>query len=243
MAVKMRIENFVLHIVTLCRKRSFSNPDLKTMCLCGLNGSFIKLLFFFVFINLSSVSYSQEGDNVIVPNSQVKPVYRVWAEIINGDTVPSMRLPDVWIYADYSYKTRKQYEAWTRTKYNVKKVYPYAILAAAKLKEYDRILQKMPDEKTKKAYLKVIDKELRAEFEEPLKDLSVSQGRILLKLIDRESGKTSYEVVKEMRGNFQAFMWQSIARIFGNNMKSEYDPQGEDAMIERAIKLIEAGQF
>lgn len=202
-----------------------------------------QFLFFFLLIALSQTCYSQDGDNVVVPNPQPKMLYKVWGEVVNGDTIPSIRLPDVWVYAEYAYKTRKQYEVWTRTKYNVKKVYPYAILAAAKLKEYDRILQAMPDEKTKKAYLKVIDKELRNEFEEPLKDLSVTQGRILLKLIDRETGKTSYEVVKGMRGNFQAFMWQSVARIFGNNMKSEYDPQGEDAMVERAIKLIEAGQF
>ncbi|MDF2450230.1 MAG: hypothetical protein K0R26_2734 [Bacteroidota bacterium] len=169
--------------------------------------------------------------------------YQVWAEVVNGDTVPSVRLPDVWIYAEYNYKNKKQYEAWSRTKYNVKKVYPYAILAAAKLKEYNRVLEKMPNEKIRKAYMKTVENELKAEFEEPLKDLTVTQGRILLKLIDRETGNSSYELVKELRGGFQAFMWQSIARIFGSNMKSEYDPKGEDLMTERAIKLIEAGQF
>ena len=187
--------------------------------------------------------YAQTGDGVIVPNETPKVVYKVWAEVINGDTVPSIRLPDVWVYADYPYKNKKQYEAWNKTKYNVKKVYPYAILAAAKLKEYNRIMEKMPNENTKKAYMKVVEKELKAEFEEPLKDLTTTQGRILLKLIDRETGNTSYELVKDFRGGFQAFMWQSVARLFGNNMKSEYDPTGDDVMIERAIKLVEAGQF
>ena len=101
----------------------------------------------------------------------------------------------------------------------------------------------MPDEKTKKAYLKIVEKELRAEFEEPLKNLTTTQGEILLKLIDRETGETSYELVKQMRGSFQAFMWQSLARLFGSNMKTKYDPTGDDIMIERAIKLVEAGQF
>ena len=122
-------------------------------------------------------------------------------------------------------------------------MYPYAILAAAKLKEYNNILEKMPNEKMRNAYLKIIEKQLKDEFEEPLKDLSITQGRILLKLIDRETGNTSYELVKGLRGNFQAFMWQSVARLFGSNMKAAYDPTGEDVMIERAIKLIEAGQF
>ena len=101
----------------------------------------------------------------------------------------------------------------------------------------------MPNESTRKAYMKTVEKELKAEFEELLKDLSMTQGKILLKLIDRETGNTSYELVKDLRGGFQAFMWQSVARLFGSNMKSEYDPNGEDVMIERAIKLVEAGQF
>jgi hypothetical protein len=183
--------------------------------------------------------FSQEID-VTVPAQ--KPQYKVWAEVYNGDTIPSIRFQDVYVYADYLYKNKKQYEAWTRTKYNVKKVYPYAILAAAKLKEYNLIMERM-DEKTRKAYLKVVERQLKDEFEEPMKNLSMTQGKILLKLIDRETGNTSYALVKDLRGDFQAFMWQSVARLFGSNMKSEYDPTGEDIMIERAIKLIEAGQF
>jgi hypothetical protein len=185
---------------------------------------------------------AQTSDDAIVRSEQPK-AYKVWAEIINGDTIPSIRLPDVWVYAAYSYKNKKQYEAWNRTKYNVKKVYPYAILAAARLKEYNHIMEKMPTEASKKAYMKTVEKELKAEFEEPLKDLTTTQGKILLKLIDRETGNTSYELVKDFRGGFQAFMWQSVARLFGNNMKSEYDPTGDDIMTERAIKLVEAGQF
>jgi hypothetical protein len=187
--------------------------------------------------------FAQNTDILQTSSDKPKVLYKVWGEVVNGDTIPSIRLPEVWIYAEYSYKNRKQYEAWTRTKYNVKKVYPYAILAAAKLKEYNRILEKIPDEKTKKAYMKTVEKELKAEFEEPLKNLTMTQGKILLKLIDRETGNTSFELVKDLRGGFQAFMWQSVARIFGSNMKSEYDPTGEDIMIERAIKLVEAGQF
>lgn len=198
-----------------------------------------KLIYILIFFWGSLLSQTSENSSSEKP----KTLYKVWAEVVNGDTIPSIRLPDIWVYGEYNYKTKKQYEAWTRTKYNVKKVYPYAILAAAKLKEYNRILEKMPDEKTKKAYLKVVEKELRNEFEDPLKNLTTTQGEILLKLIDRETGETSYELVKNLRGGFQAFMWQSLARLFGSNMKDKYDPTGEDIMIERAIKLIEAGQF
>ena len=200
-------------------------------------------LFLISFTFFSFQSYSQSDNNSNTATDNPKVLYKIWAEVVNGDTVPSIRLPEIYVFAEYAYKNKKQYEAWTRTKYNVKKVYPFAILAAAKLKEYNQILEKMPDEKTKKAYMKTIEKELKTEFEAPLKDLSMTQGKILLKLIDRETGNTSYELVKDLRGGFQAFMWQGVARIFGSNMKSEYDPEGEDIMIERAIKLVEAGQF
>ncbi len=192
---------------------------------------------------LSTQLFSQTNDDLIIPTEKPKIKYKVWAEVVNGDTIPSIRLPDMWIYAEYTYKNRKQYEAWTRTKYNVKKVYPYAIIAAAKLQEYNKVLEKLPDEKSKKVYLKLIEKKLKDEFEEPLKNLTTTQGKILLKLIDRETGTTSFNLVKDLRGGFQAFMWQGVARLFGSDMKSKYDPEGEDILIERAIKLIEAGQF
>jgi hypothetical protein len=165
------------------------------------------------------------------------------AEVVNGDTVPVVDLGTVNIYTTYEFRSRRQREQWTRTKYNVKKVYPYAILAAAKLKEYDLHLAKMESEAQRKSYIKACERDLRNEFEDDLKQLTVTQGKILLKLIDRESGKTAYQVVRQLRGAFQAAMWQTVATIFGHNMKSEYDGAIEDIMIERAVKLVESGQF
>lgn len=195
------------------------------------------LLFVFIF---SCIRISAQNDLTIPPQ---KNGIVVRAEILNGDTVPVVDLYPVYVYTDFVYKNKRQYEQWTRIKYNVKLVYPYAIVAAAKLKEYDRILEKMPNERLKKAYIRVCEKDLKNEFEDELKELSINQGRVLMKLIDRETGKTTYEIVKEMRGGFEACMWQAVARIFGNNMKTEYDPSTEDVMIERAVKLVEAGQF
>ena len=171
------------------------------------------------------------------------PQIRLRGEIINGDTVPVVDLNTVNVYTQFEFSTKKQKEQWTRTKYNVKKVYPYAIIASAKLKEYDLALSRMQDEHLRKAFIKVCEKDLREQFEDDLKNLSVSQGKVLMKLIVRETGKTTYEIVKEMRGGFQAAMWQSLASLFGNSMKVEYDPEHEDLMIERAVKLVEAGQF
>lgn len=198
-------------------------------------------LLLFILLCFSSVLSAQDVPDQTIPTTHAG--YKCRAEIINGDTVPVVDLYDVYVYTEYQFKNNRQREQWTRIKYNVKKVYPYAILAAAKLKEYDRILEHMPDEKMKKAYLRVCEKDLKHEFEDELKELSINQGRVLMKLIDRETGKTTYEIVKEMRGGFEACMWQAVARIFGNNMKDDYDPNFEDIMIERAIKIVESGQF
>jgi hypothetical protein len=189
--------------------------------------------------------FSQVDENITIPYvSKVTDGYRVTAIIENNDTVPYIIMPWVVINGKMSFSSRKKYAEWTRLKQNVKKVYPYAILAAAKLKEFDLVLATIPKEADRKAYLKKSEKELQKEFGEELKNLSINQGKILMKLIDRETGKTTYTIIKDMRGNFNAFMWQSLASLFGSSMKQEYnlnDPY--DQQIELAIKQIEAGEF
>lgn len=163
--------------------------------------------------------------------------------IVGTDTFAYFSLPLITIETQMPFATRKKYEQWTRLKHNVKKVYPYAIMAAARLKEYERELKNIPDEDLRKKYMAAAEKQLQKEFGEELKNLSINQGKILIKLIDRETGNTSYDLVKQLRGSFSAFMWQSLARLFGSNLKTEYDPTGEDVLIETAIKQIEAGVF
>ncbi len=203
------------------------------------NNLFKKTIFvLFVFTPVFFISQTTFVDLTVPPEKG----FRCRAEIVNGDTIPVIDLFTVDVITDFVFKTPRQYELWTRTKYNVKVVYPYAILAAAKLKEYDKVLAILTDEKQKKAYLKLCEKDLRHEFEDELKALTVSQGKVLMKLIDRETGKTTYEIVKQMRGNFQAYFWQALASLFGNSMKVNYNSE-EDIMIERAVKLVETGQF
>jgi hypothetical protein len=167
----------------------------------------------------------------------------VRATIHNGDTIPYVTLAPLVCYVPRVFKNKREAAKWDRLKYNVKKVYPYAILASAKLKEYDLLLKKIPDENDRKKYMKLAEKQLKDQFGPELKNLSMTQGRILVKLVDRETGKTTYDIVKDMRGSFSAFMWQGVAVLFSSNLKDEYDGQGEDKAIEEAIKLIESGDF
>ena len=126
---------------------------------------------------------------------------------------------------------------------NVKAAYPYAKLAGMKLTELDRQLVNEKNEKKRKKLIDETEKKIRMEFEEDVKKLTVTQGRILIKLIDRETGNTTYHVLQDVKGNFSAVLWQAIARIFGSNLKSEYDPYGEDMLIEMIIAGIEAGEI
>jgi hypothetical protein len=189
------------------------------------------MCFFIALMVFPSAVFSQE-DNEGTYLSKTDKGYVVHAIIEKGDTLPYIWLPWISVTTEVPFTSRKKYVEWTRIRNNVKKVYPYAILAAAKLKEYDMILEKMPNDRVRATYLKMCEKELQKQFSAELKNLSINQGKILMKLIDRETGKTTYTIVKEMRGN-----------LFGNTMKLEYDPTGDDKLIELAIRQVEAGEF
>lgn len=160
--------------------------------------------------------------------------------VYRSDTLPVMAIPELNIYdvSKYNYLKSRRYR---RMIHNVKKAYPYAVIANDRLKALDDELSKMKSKKEQKAYMNDAEKEIMQEFEDELKKLTISQGIILVKLIDREIGQTSYEVIKDIRGGFTAFFWQGIARLFGNNLKMQYDPDGDDKVIEDIIMAMEYG--
>ena len=162
--------------------------------------------------------------------------------IVEGsDTLAIIDLPEVRVYEkkefDYLYLKRR----YRRMIRNIKKAYPYAQIAGVKLKELDDHLATLKSEKEQKAYITQAEKEIMDQFEKEVKRLTVTQGIILVKLIDRETGRTSYQVIRELKGGITAFFWQGIARIFGNNLKTEYDPENQDKVMEDIILGIEAG--
>jgi hypothetical protein len=163
------------------------------------------------------------------------------AIIVGNDTIPIVELEEVRVYksSDFDYLSYKRRDR--RLVRNVKKAYPYAKIAGIKLKELDEELAKLNTVAEQEEYIKWAEKEIMREFEKEVKKLTITQGIILVKLIDRETGHTSYEVIKDLKGGFTAFFWQGIARIFGNNLKTKYNPDGEDAKIEDIVLAIEAG--
>jgi hypothetical protein len=166
---------------------------------------------------------------------RVKPVYFVEKVVFEGDTILSVTLPPVIKHA------RLDLSRHARMIRNLKKVYPIARFANLKLQELETALAAIDNPRQQERYAKQVEKELKERFTPMIRQMTFSQGRMLIKLIDRETGRTSYRLVQELRGNFTAFFWQGLARLFGNNLKSHYDPEGEDRLIEQLITLYEVG--
>ncbi|MCQ2203617.1 MAG: DUF4294 domain-containing protein [Bacteroidales bacterium] len=165
------------------------------------------------------------------------------AVVIDGDTIPHIRLGEINCWGNLRFKSKRARERYTRLVHNVRKTLPYARIAAQRITEIEDSLSKLPTKKLKEQYIKESEKKLFAEFEKPLKHLTISQGRILIKLIDRETGNTSYQLIKSLKGSFSAFLWQGVARLFGSSLKSEYDAEGDDKAIEYIVNAIDNGAY
>jgi hypothetical protein len=161
----------------------------------------------------------------------------------DGIIMPEVEIKEVTIVPRPTPEKRREYRQYERLVYNIKKVYPYALMVRVRLNQVNEALKNIPDEKARKAYMKSVEKDVFAEYEDDMRQMTISQGRLLIKLIDRETQNTSYELIRDYRGKFSAGFWQSIARIFGTNLKEEYDPYGDDALIELLVNEIEAGRL
>jgi len=166
----------------------------------------------------------------------------VYGTVVDGDTIPLVPLKEVYIVS-WRLLDGKEARQMTKLMKNVRIVYPYARLAGIKLTEYEEILIQAPDERARRKIMKQAEEEIEAEYGQELRDLTISQGKILIKLIDRETGNSSYDLVSDLRGEFRAVFYQAFARIFGYNLKVKYDPEGEDKDIELIVRMIENGQL
>ncbi len=155
-------------------------------------------------------------------------------EVVNGDTIFLSDLPEIEILEFKNLEERKKYFILKR---QVIKVYPYAIIAKDKLEHINATLDTIPRKRKRKRYTREVTKWIKEEYSDRLKNLTMNEGKILVKLIYRETNKTSFEIVRAYRGVFNAFFWQTMAKIWDNNLKSKYDPANvrEDMLIEHIL--------
>jgi len=152
----------------------------------------------------------------------------------NGEMIPWISLREVEIYGLRIFKSPAEQAAYNRLRYNVMKVMPYALFAKRRYEQLERDLAVTADKKEQKKLVKQCDKEIKEMFNREIKELTITQGQILTKLIDRELGRTTYDIIKETKGGVTAFLYQSVARVVGHNLKSTYSPE-EDRDIESII--------
>lgn len=196
-----------------------------------------RLCLIFVFGVLFFFAEGQTAGNAVGRKGSIKVLKPMVAKVDKNDTLYLQNLRPVTVFAWRKRPDRKT----RRLIYNIKKAYPFARMAGLKLQEYEQLLLNAETDRARRKLMKQAEDELKEEYEADLKKLTYSQGRILLKLIDRQTGETSYRLVQDLRGKFSAFFWQSFARVFGFNLKKEYNPEDEDKKIEEIVQLIEAG--
>ncbi|MEY2595207.1 MAG: hypothetical protein RI965_479 [Bacteroidota bacterium] len=155
--------------------------------------------------------------------------------IYEGDTMTFKVMDMVSVFGKMTDEQKAYLKKWTRLRNAVYVTYPYAKKASYIINDVIMHLDKIPDEQQRKKYLSTREKELKKEFTEPLTALSVYQGKILMKLINRETKNTCYDLIKEYRGGFTARFWQTVAWVFGSSLKQDYEPKGSDAEMESIV--------
>lgn len=163
---------------------------------------------------------------------------QVYAFIVDGDTIPGGRMLDVNVRTVMQEKWRKYWAEWSRLRNAVYVTYPYAIAAGKVMNEVNAMLVNVTDKDKRKSIIKSREKDLKREFADKLTKLSVYQGKVLMKLIYRETGNNCYNLIHEYKGGFTAGFWQTIAVVFGSNLKQNYDPADQDKAIEIIVKDV-----
>ena len=169
--------------------------------------------------------------------------YLVPVCIYKGDTIPSITLPDVYIFKPLKFRNDKERKEYYRLVYNVKKTFPISQEINRTIIETYEYLQTLPNEKIRQRHIKRVEKGLKEQYTARMKKLSFAQGKLLIKLVDRQSNQTSYELVKAFMGPFKAGLYQTFAGLFGASLKKQYDPEGDDRMIERIVLQVQNGQL
>jgi hypothetical protein len=182
-----------------------------------------------VFLTLAGIKAGAQGKYDTI---------RLGAITEHGQTSPIVFLPEIQVtgvYVDAEERSRRN-----RLRNDIFVVYPYALTAATIFKDVNSRLEALPDRHSRKQYLKSIDKKLDNTFKEPLKNLTIDQGHVLIKLINRQTGQDCYSIIKELKGGFSAVLWQGVGVFFNNNLRREYDPDDADKEMEGIVREMEA---
>lgn len=202
------------------------------------------LLFLFVSTNIFAQEHINPEDRVVDLNSPTfVPMVHIGKAKVGQDSVQYVRTNTIYIYPPMEFKNDKQRQAYNRLVYNIKKVLPLAKECNQIILETGAYLQTIPTKKERDALTKAVEKELKQKYTPHIKKLTYSQGKLLIKLIDRETHSTGYELIQAFLGPVRAGFYQAFAWVFGASLKKRYDPKGADRLVERIVSQVEAGQL
>ncbi len=202
------------------------------------------LLFLFVSTNVFAQEHINPEDHVVDLNSPTfVPMVHIGKAKVGQDSVQYVRTNTIYIYPPMEFKNDKQRQAYNRLVYNIKKVLPLAKECNQIILETGAYLQTIPTKKERDALTKAVEKELKQKYTPRIKKLTYSQGKLLIKLIDRETHSTGYELIQAFLGPVRAGFYQAFAWVFGASLKKRYDPKGADRLVERIVSQVEAGQL
>ena len=177
------------------------------------------------------------GDPTFVPTVKVSKV------LVDGDSIQYMEMSNVYVYPKMTFSSKRQEGSYMRLVKNVKTTLPLAKQVRQLLIETAEYLETLPDDKAKQEHMKRVEQSIVKEYKPKMKKLTYSQGKLLIKLINRECNSTSYESIQAFLGPIRAGFWQAFAWAFGASLKKEYDPDGTDRLTERVVLMVEAGQL
>ena len=186
---------------------------------------------------LTALAQEDAGNPTFVPTVKVSKV------LVDGDSIQYMEMSNVYVYPQLTFSSKRQEGAYMRLVKNVKKTLPIAKEVRQILIETAEYLETLPDKKSKDEHMKRVETSVYREYKPKMKKLTYSQGKLLIKLINRECNSTSYEAIQAFMGPIRAGFWQAFAWAFGASLKKQYDPEGTDRLTERVVLMVEAGQL
>lgn len=171
------------------------------------------------------------------------PMVKVAKTVVDGDTIQYMEMQNVYVYPEPTFKNKRQAKAYARLVRNVKKVLPIAKQVRQMLIETAEYVETIPTKRERDEHLKRVEEAVVKEYKPKMKQLTFSQGKLLIKLVDRECNSTAFEAIQAFIGPVRAGMWQAFAWMFGASLKKGYRPDGVDKLTERVVLMVEAGQM
>lgn len=192
---------------------------------------------------LSASAQNTKRQDVDFDSPTFVPTVKVGKVLEDGDSVLYMEMNNVYVYPPLTFTSKRQQNAYMRLVKNVKTVLPIAKEANRLMMETAEVLEMLPTKKARDEHMKRMEKSIMLAYKPRMKKLTYSQGKLLIKLINRESHSSSYELIQAFLGPFKAGFYQAFAWAFGASLKKEYDPEGVDRLTERVVLMVEAGQL